>query len=729
MTVPEPETRPTLPLTVFLVSAALLLLVALAVFHGLRAERQASVEAALQAVAELKIGQLDTWLNERTADVALFGSDSQLASDFNRWLSQDGQDEAALAEIQARLAAMKRNVGYDTIALFDAAGNERIRSEGIASQAEFGPQASTAMRQDQPQLVDFHRQPGQPIRIGMVGPIKRIAAQGTQIVGAIYLGAPAQRQVFPLLLHWPLPSQTGETVLARPEGESILNIVTRKAPPMTIRIPIDQPGLLSARAVRGESGIQRGSRDYAGDPVLGYAARVPGTPWVLVAKQDTREVDAPLRQWALWVVLVTLLLLGAAGGVNWSWWRAQTSHWRARILQQGLDQALATQRATAALFASEEVNRVTFAQAAIGIAHVGVDGRWLRVNHKLCEILGYPIEELPRIALQDIEHPDDLESDTAAMHKLLAGERPVDSVERRYVRKDRSLVWINRTISLVRGTDGEALHFIFLVEDIAARKQLEAERSAYRIRLEAEVGRRTQELETANADLESFSYSVSHDLRAPLRAIDGFSAILREDYAPQLDAEGLRLFGVVSDNARKMAQLIDDILALSRAGRMDLELAQLDMNGLVDAVWAGLAQQRAGRPVEFHRADLPSVCADRRALQQVWQNLLDNALKFSRHRDPARIEVGAERRHDLIWFEVKDNGAGFNTDYRGKLFGLFQRLHGMDEFAGTGVGLAIVKRFVQKHGGQVAAEGAVNVGARFRFGLPVRPDQALSGKE
>jgi PAS domain-containing protein len=398
-----------------------LLLVALAVFHGLRTDRQAGVEAALQAVAELKIGQLETWLNERSADVAFFGSDSQLASDFERWLSTDGQDGAALAQSQARLAAMKRNEGYDTIALFDDAGYERFRSEGIASQAEFGPQASAAMRQDQPQLVDFHRQPGEPIRIGMVGPIKRIAAQGTHIVGAIYLGAPAQRQVFPLLLRWPLPSQTGETVLARPEDESILNIVTRKTPPMTIRVPIDQPGLLSARAARNESGILRGARDYAGDPVLGYAARVPGTPWILVAKQDTREVDAPLRQWALWVALVTLLLLGGTGGVNWFWWRAQSSRWRARVLQQALDQAVATQQATAALFASNEVNRVTFEQAAIGIAHVGVDGRWLRVNHKLCEILGYPIEELPRIALQDIAHPQDLESDTEAMHKLLGG--------------------------------------------------------------------------------------------------------------------------------------------------------------------------------------------------------------------------------------------------------------------------------------------------------------------
>lgn len=245
----------------------------------------------------------------------------------------------------------------------------------------------------------------------------------------------------------------------------------------------------------------------------------------------------------------------------------------------------------------------------------------------------------------------------------------------------------------------------------------------------AELQRRSEELETANKDLEGFSYSVSHDLRAPLRAIDGFIAILREDYGTKLDAEGLRLFGVVSDNARKMGRLIDDILAFSRAGRLELEHASVNMNAMVDEVWKDLAEQRSGRVVEFHRADLPAVTADPRALRQVWQNLLGNALKFSRGHNPARIEVSATSQDKLIWFQVKDNGAGFNAGYADKLFGLFMRLHGMDEFDGTGVGLAIVKRFVQKHGGQVAAEGAVGAGATFRFGLPTVPVQATSEEE
>jgi len=237
--------------------------------------------------------------------------------------------------------------------------------------------------------------------------------------------------------------------------------------------------------------------------------------------------------------------------------------------------------------------------------------------------------------------------------------------------------------------------------------------------LETRVRERTAQLETANADLESFSYSVSHDLRAPLRAIDGFVAILREDYAPRLDDEGKRLFQVVSDNAKKMGQLIDDILAFSRAGRLDLQVTDIDMNALAREVWQGLESQRAGRTVEFRLLDLPMACGDPAAMRQVWQNLLSNALKFSRGRELALIELGCEVSNTENAYYVRDNGAGFDMDYIGKLFSLFQRLHGMDEFEGTGVGLAIVKRFVVKHGGRVWAEGKRGEGATFWFALPL----------
>ena len=240
--------------------------------------------------------------------------------------------------------------------------------------------------------------------------------------------------------------------------------------------------------------------------------------------------------------------------------------------------------------------------------------------------------------------------------------------------------------------------------------------------LERRVIERTGQLEAANKDLEGFSYSVSHDLRAPLRAIDGFSNILLEDYADKIDAEGRRLLVVVRNNTEKMARLIDDILAFSRVGRRDLTLAENDMEALVRAVFAELMPE--GRTVNLRLAPLPSACADPAMIRQVWVNLLSNAVKFTRPREVAEIEVSGQGGNnegvDELVYRVKDNGVGFDPRYLDKLFGVFQRLHGAEEFDGTGIGLAIVKRIIDKHGGRVWAESQPGAGASFHFALPRR---------
>jgi light-regulated signal transduction histidine kinase (bacteriophytochrome) len=245
-------------------------------------------------------------------------------------------------------------------------------------------------------------------------------------------------------------------------------------------------------------------------------------------------------------------------------------------------------------------------------------------------------------------------------------------------------------------------------------------RMAHQLQMaEQEQERNLHALRTANHDLENFSYSVSHDLRSPLRAIDGFTAMLLEGHAQSLDSEGRRLFGIVQKNARKMGNLIDDILALSRAGRLELEPMDVRMEGLVDEVWHTLADHRGDRNIVFTRKTLPGAPCDPRAIRQVWQNLLDNAIKFTRDRDPAQIRVSGFEENGQVRYSVSDNGAGFNSDYSDKLFTLFQRLHGMDEFEGTGVGLAITKRLIVKHQGTVSAIAEVDGGATFSFTLPL----------
>src|SRR6185503_1531389 len=219
--------------------------------------------------------------------------------------------------------------------------------------------------------------------------------------------------------------------------------------------------------------------------------------------------------------------------------------------------------------------------------------------------------------------------------------------------------------------------------------------------LELKVRERTAELHAANRELEAFSYSVSHDLRAPLRAVDGYAQMLEEDYAGRLDAEGKRLLGVVRGEAARMGQLIDDLLHFSQVGRRPVVRAPLDMGALASEVIAELAPAHPKARIALER--LPPASGDRSLLRQVWINLISNALKYSARQEAARIEVGGrvEGAENVFW--VRDNGAGFDMRYAGKLFKVFQRLHRQEEFDGTGVGLAIVQRVIERHGGRVWA--------------------------
>lgn len=235
--------------------------------------------------------------------------------------------------------------------------------------------------------------------------------------------------------------------------------------------------------------------------------------------------------------------------------------------------------------------------------------------------------------------------------------------------------------------------------------------------LEERVRKRTADYEEANKELESFSYSVSHDLRAPLRAIDGYVRILQEDYQEALDAEGKRTCAKISEGARRMGQLIDDLLLFSRTGKLPLVRKMIDMTALVHQVVEEILAPIAEKDYDIEIGVLEPTIGDASLIRQVWMNLIGNAVKFSRKTEKPRIRIFSERIAGDVVYTIEDNGAGFNMEYADKLFGVFQRLHGQNEFEGTGVGLALVKRILNRHGGKIWAEGRLNQGAKFHFSM------------
>jgi signal transduction histidine kinase len=278
-------------------------------------------------------------------------------------------------------------------------------------------------------------------------------------------------------------------------------------------------------------------------------------------------------------------------------------------------------------------------------------------------------------------------------------------------------VWLEASGSPLRDKDGNACGGVAAFRDVTQRRLDEEKIRKLNEELEERVIQRTAQLETANRELEAFTYSVSHDLRAPLRHIGGFSRILTEDFGPTMPPEARGHLQRIEDGAHRMGQLVDELLTLARVGRHAVRLQTTALNSIVEEVVSLLQPEVQGRVVIWKIAELPIVECDPLLIKQVFQNLLDNALKFTRPRERAVIEITYEQDNGELAILVRDNGVGFNMKYKDKLFGVFQRLHRVEEFEGTGIGLVTVQRIVHKHGGRVWAEAELDKGATFWFTL------------
>jgi PAS domain S-box-containing protein len=342
------------------------------------------------------------------------------------------------------------------------------------------------------------------------------------------------------------------------------------------------------------------------------------------------------------------------------------------------------------------------------------DGYFKTLNPAWERTLGLSREELMARPFIEFIHPDDVPSSEAEVKHLAEGKETVN-FENRFRCRDGSWRWFSWNARAV-----VPQHLIYATgRDITERKRAQAQI----IQLNADLQNRATELEAANQELEAFSYSVSHDLRAPLRHIDGFVKLLGKQAREKLDERGQRYLDIIADAARQMGMLIDDLLVFSRMNRAELRHARVSLDALVHEAIHGLQSETSGRPIQWKIATLPEIEADPAMLRQVWVNLIANAVKYSRPRNPAEIEIGCNPDNGEFVFFVRDNGVGFDMQYAHKLFGVFQRLHRAEEFEGTGIGLANVRRIIHRHGGRTWAIGKVDGGATFFFSLPKPPNE------
>ncbi|HPC99176.1 MAG TPA: ATP-binding protein [Bacteroidales bacterium] len=695
-------------------------------YSYLQKEADEKVNEELSAIADLKAGQIERWMKERVGDGHLLMKNKMVSEAVDDLIS--GKHSGYFTDyLRSLMEAYRVSYVYRILRLADS--QIRILMASPSGDSLIGNPAgrdvAKAISENRLIISDFHSSPVIPYpHIDMVVPIRRNKEVDTSAFAAMVFVISPQETLYPLIESWPTPSKTSETLLVRREGDSVLflnELRHFKETALKLRLPLTDKSIPAVRAALGFEGSFKG-KDYRGVPVITNIRRIKGTNWYMVAKVDSHEIYTPLRFQAGAIIIICLLLIVAAGfATGYLRRNLETRYYQ-------LQYETEKERAAAETRYREQYNilRGLNESSEMPIFSLDRNYRYTSFNSAHANTMKKIYDTSPDLGVSIFDcmtNESDRELAKKNIDRALAGEKVVE--EAFSGEQELQRIYFEETHNPIVNDSNEVVGVAVVVRDLTRRKQMENELRRMNEILEEKVKERTAQLEAANRELEAFSYSVSHDLRAPLRAIHSFTSILREDYGNRLNEEGLRICDIIESSSVHLGQLIDDLLAFSRVGRATMKPVRIDMEAIAGSVYNELLSGSEGRDVKINIMKLPRTWGDATTIRLVWTNLISNALKYTSKNTNTEITIGYEQHKGETIYYVKDNGVGFDMKYYHKLFGVFQRLHSQKEFEGNGVGLAIVYRIISRHGGKVWAESKPGEGSVFFFSLPsVKPNEA-----
>jgi len=684
-------------LLVFVLLATGIVLAGFLYFRNYEIRHRIEAEQQLSAIAELKADGIVNWRKERLGDAALFYKNLNFSGLVRRYLQGPPADVEAGNRLRTWLRHVQKGYTYDRVFLIDADGRERM-----SAPEELRPisrhlirRAAGVLHTKQVVFEDFYRNEyDERAYLAVLIPILDEQGNG-RALGTLVFRIDPEQYFYPFLNRWPTPSKTAETLLVRREGKEVLflnELKFQKNTALTLRRSLDQKDLPAAQAALGREGIIEGS-DYQGVPVIADLRAVPGSPWFLVSRMDLSEVYEPLRE-KLWmmVALVGSLLLSAGGSMSLIWRRQRTEFYRERY------------EATAALRASEVRYRRLFEAAKDGILILDAEtGLVVDVNPFLIEMLGYSHEVFLGKKVWELGFLKDIIANQANFEELQQKEylRYDDlPLETAYGRR----IEVEFVSNVYQVNHGKVVQCN--IRDITEHKQMDS-------KLKSTI----EDLQRSNKELEQFAYVASHDLQEPLRMVASYTQLLAERYENQLDDKAQKFIHYAVDGAVRMQLLINDLLAYSRIGTRGKPLEPVDANGVLGNAIRNLTMNIDEAKALITHDELPEVRADAAQLAQLFQNLIGNAVKFHGAEKP-HIHLSASDEGPEWLFSIKDNGIGIEQQYADKVFVIFQRLHTREEYPGSGIGLAICKKIVERHGGRIWFTSELGKGATFYFTIP-----------